>query len=295
MRTIDIHTHGIGGYDTYTSSQNDILKIAEIHGRHGVSSIVITLYPSETDNMRRTMALIKEVMACQKLLPKHDNLQEPSSSQAPAEIVGVHLEGPFLNKNKCGSLNPDNFLEPSEDNLKRLIEGFEDIIKIITISPELNGAAQIIRKAADKGIAVSMGHSEATYNEAEAAFNAGAKGVTHIFNGMGAFHHREPGIVGFALINKHIYTEVIADPHHLHPATLEMLFRIKNPEKIIIISDSVKETGIKSSKEPVTDIRGLLKGGSMTIIESAISLVEKGFDKGLILKCITDNPLRYLM
>lgn len=292
MKTIDIHTHGIRGYDTETNSEDEILRIAEIHGSCGVSGIILTLYPSTIEQMRGRIAAIKNAMGIQKKSLKRDiNI----SNSVPSEIIGVHLEGPFLNKNKCASLSPDNFIEPTEYNLKKLIEGFDDIIKIITISPELKGAVQIIRKAADMGIVVSMGHSLATYLEAEAGFNSGAKGVTHIFNAMREFSHREPGIAGFALINKDIYAEVISDPHHLHHATLEMIFKVKNPEKIIIVSDSVKETGLKSFKQPVMDKHFKLKGGSMTITESAQSLIQKGFDKELIFKCISQNPLRYLM
>jgi N-acetylglucosamine-6-phosphate deacetylase len=291
MKAIDIHTHGIGGYDTTNCSEQDILNMAQIQRKSGVSGIVLALYPSTIRDMRHTMAVIKNAVGFQKSsAEKCQNIPDAMHS----EIIGVHLEGPFLNKNKCGSLNPNNFLEPSEYSLNKLIEGFVDIIKIITISPELKGASQVIKKAADMGIIVSMGHSEATYVEAENGFKAGAKGVTHIFNGMRGFHHREPGIAGFALTNRQIYTEVIADPHHLHPATLEMLFRVKNTEKIIIISDSVKETGLKSSGEPITEISGFLKGGSMTIIESAKRLAEMGFDNELIIKCIMENPQRYL-
>ncbi len=291
MKTIDIHTHGIGGYDTTNCSVQDIFKMAQIHAKAGVSGILLALYPSTIEDMRRNMAAIKSAMVLQKSkAEKYQNIPDAMQS----EIIGVHLEGPFLNKNKCGSLNPDNLIEPSEYSLNKLIEGFGDIIKIITISPELKGAAQVIRKAADAGIIVNMGHSEATYGEAENGFKAGAKGVTHIFNGMRGFHHREPGIVGFALTNRQIYVEVIADPHHLHPATLEMLFMVKNTEKIIIISDSVKETGLKSPWEPITEINGLLKGGSMTIAESAQRLASMGFDNELTIKCITENPQRYL-
>ena len=133
-----------------------------------------------------------------------------------------------------------------------------------------------------------MGHSDATFSEAEAGFHAGARGITHIFNAMRSFHHREPGIAGFGLINKDIYIEVIADPFHLHPKTLELIFKTKSPEKIIIVSDSVKETPSiplssrrgKGRGKGVTDThKGKLLGGSMTIIESSRRLIQMGFDE----------------
>jgi N-acetylglucosamine-6-phosphate deacetylase len=225
-----------------------------------------------------------------------------------SRIIGIHLEGHFLNPSKRGALDARTFIEPTEKSLRKLIEGFEDIVKIITIAPELKGALQLIKKISDRGIIVSMGHSDATFSEAEAGFHAGAKGITHIFNAMRSFHHREPGIAGFGLIDKNIYIEVIADSFHLHPKTLELIFKVKNHEKIIIVSDSVKETNSPPSPpykgevqrraqkivKAATDAHGKLQGGSMTIVESSKRLVQVGFDEGIIMNCITKNPAKYL-
>ena len=269
MRNIDIHTHGIGGYDTKSGKAVDILKIAEIHGSHGISEIVLSIYPSTIKVMRENMMTVRKAMERQRsdtFVPPHPPLTKggqeggkggmgglkkgraggitnPSLiTHHPSRIIGIHLEGPFLNPTKCGALDAKTFLEPKENQLEELLEGLEDIVKIITISPELQGAIQLIKKVSDMGIIVSMGHSDATFSEAEAGLNAGARGITHIFNAMRVFHHREPGIAGFGLINKDIYVEVIADPFHLHSKTLELIFKTKNPEKIIIVSDTVKET-----------------------------------------------------
>jgi N-acetylglucosamine-6-phosphate deacetylase len=290
MKIIDIHTHGIGGYDTKSNKVEDILKIAEIFGSQGVAEIIPTIYPSSIKVMRENMMTVKKAMEKQ-----HSALRNPHS----ALISGVHLEGPFLNPSKCGALNASTFIEATEYNLKKLIEGFEDIVKIITIAPEIKGAIKLIKKISGRGIIVSMGHSDATFSETEAGFKAGARGITHIFNAMSSFHHREPGIAGFGLINKDVYIEVIADPFHLHPKTLELIFRIKNPERIIIVSDSVRETKIRRTGrgkvKAVTDIHGKLLGGSMTIIESSRRLIQMGFDKEIIMRCITVNPERYLL
>ena len=324
MKSIDIHTHGIGGYDTRTDLEDDILKIAEVLGSHGVSGIVLTIYPSSVNEMRKNMMAVR--MAMEKQLSAISSQQSAPPPIPPprggrarervkapnlklARIIGIHLEGPFLNPLRCGALDAKTFIEPTGKSLRKLIEGFEDIVKIITIAPELKGALQLIKKISDRGIIVSMGHSDATFSEAEAGFHAGAKGITHIFNAMRGFHHREPGIAGFGLINKDIYIEVMADPFHLHPKTLELIFKIKNLQKIIIVSDSVKET--KSPPSPpykagvqrrarkivkaVTDAHGKLQGGSMTIVECAEKLIQKkGFDERIIMNCITRNPAKYL-
>jgi N-acetylglucosamine-6-phosphate deacetylase len=236
--------------------------------------------------MRENIMMVKKAMELQKT--------EDRSQKTEAKIIGVHLEGPFLNPSKCGALNAITFIEPSEDNFKELVEGFEDIIKIITIAPEINGSIKLIKKITDMGIIASMGHSDATYAEAEAGFHAGAGGITHIFNAMRGFHHREPGIAGFGLLNQDIYIEVIADPYHLHSKTLELIFKTKNHDRIIIVSDSVKEATPFTKGQGVTDAYGKLLGGCMTIAESSKRLIEIGFDENIIMKCITENPEKYL-
>ncbi|OHE56023.1 MAG: hypothetical protein A2Z47_00625, partial [Thermodesulfovibrio sp. RBG_19FT_COMBO_42_12] len=304
-KIIDIHTHGIGGYDTRTTTEEDILRIAEIHGSFGVSEIIVAIYPSSVKIMRKNMTAVKKAMEKQKSRIRNQPppLTPPLAKGGdggvalPSRIIGGHLEGPFLNPSRCGSLNAASFIDPTEYNFKELIEGFEDIVKIITIAPEIKGAAGLIKKMSDMGIIVSLGHSDATYHEAEAGFNAGARGITHIFNAMRGFHHREPGLAGFGLLNQDIYIEVIADPYHLHPKTLELIFKTKNRDRIIIISDTVKESKKGKGRgrvKGITNIYGELSGGCMTITESSRKLIEMGFNEDVIMGCITKNPERYL-
>ena len=283
---IDVHTHGIAGLDTRTCNAEDLLRMAEYFASAGVSAFLPTIYPDSAQEMRAQMLSVRNAIETQESLP------DPHRSAA-AKIIGIHIEGPFLNPTKCGALGKDTFSEPSEYNFKTLIDGFEDIVKIITVAPELSGARGLIKRISDMGIVVSMGHSDATYAEAEEGFHAGAKGITHIFNAMRGFHHRDPGIAGFGMINQDIYIEVIADPYHLHPKTLEMIFRIKNPSRILIVSDSVKETR-ETPREAVQNTHGTLLGGSMTNAGSSEMLVQVGFDEGMILQAITENPGRYL-
>jgi len=284
MKTIDIHTHGIGGYDSRSADVNHILRIAEIQGSCGVLEIVLTIYPSVISVMRENMEIIKKAM----------EIQDAAITSGHAKILGVHLEGPFLNPAKCGSLNVATFIGPSEKPFRELIEGFENMVKIITIAPELEGATGLIKKISAQGIIASMGHSDATYEEAEKGFHAGAKGITHLFNAMKGFHHRDPGISGFGLLHKDIYIEIIADPYHLHQATLELILRIKKSQRIIIVSDTVRESKTSPEGKAVTDSYGKLTGGGMTILESAQRLIAMGHDEEMITGCITENPHRYL-
>ena len=305
MKIIDIHTHGIGGYDTRTHEPEHILKIAEIHGVYGVSEIIPTIYAAPIEEMRENIEAVRKAMEIQRQEDRRQKSKKPQSvirnrqlghivPRPSSLIIGVHLEGPFLNPSRSGALNPASFLQPAEYSLKRLIEGFEDIIRIITIAPELEGAVKLMKTISDMGIIVSMGHSDATFIEAEAGFHGGAKGITHLFNAMRGFYHREPGIAGFGLLNQDIYVEVIADPFHLHQKAIEMIFKIKNPKRIIIISDSVKDSQTFSSPKSVTDNDGKLQGGSLTVTESAKRLIGMGFDEELIMQCVSSNPKKML-
>ncbi|MBI4824775.1 MAG: hypothetical protein HY805_11205 [Nitrospirae bacterium] len=273
MKAVDIHIHGISGFDTRTKDPKDILEIASLCGKHGVTEIIPTIYPARINIMRENIMAVKMAMETQRT----------KANENQSRIIGVNLEGPFLNPLKCGALNSSSFILPTEYNFKELIGGFEDVIKIMTIAPELEGAVKLIGKAHALGIIVSMGHSDATYNEAEEGFKAGAKGITHIFNAMSGFHHREHGLSGFGLLNDNIYIEVIGDPYHLHPKTIQMIFRLKSIERIILVSDLVANPSSHG-----------LSGGSMTVREASNRLIELGIDKEAVAVAMSGNPERYL-
>jgi N-acetylglucosamine-6-phosphate deacetylase len=306
MNIIDIHTHGIGGFDTRSNTVDDILRIAEIHGASGVSEIVLSIYPAPIEAMRHQMELVRQAMEHQPSAvsrqPSAENSQPDSLTSTlyppplsrAARILGVHLEGPFLNPARCGALDPACFTDPDEYAAHELLDGFEGVIKMVTIAPERQRALAFIKNVTELGIVASMGHSDATYAEAEAGFRAGARGITHLFNAMRAFHHREPGLAGFALLNKDLYVEVVADPFHLHNRAIGLIFKMKKPDKIVLVSDSVKETKTVGDGR-VVDASGRLQGGAMTVPESAQRLIQQGFDESIIAAAITINPRQYLM
>jgi N-acetylglucosamine-6-phosphate deacetylase len=250
---IDLHTHGIGRYDTKTSNPEDILKIAELHGKRGAKAILPAIYPASIKEMRENMEAVRKAIKMQdsryKIHPPQSPLNKGGIKGGYHEscigyrascILGVHLEGPFLNPLRCGALDKSSFIMPTISNLRRLVDGYEDIVKIITIASELTGAPKVIEYCVESGIMVNMGHSDATYKQAVDGKKAGATGITHMFNAMRPFHHREPGLIGLGLLDENLYIEVIADGVHLHPKTLELIFSKKRLDKIILVSDSVK-------------------------------------------------------
>ena len=274
---IDIHVHGARTLDTGTRRQDDILRIAEIHGQRGTGAIVPTVYPGAIESMRENMTAIRKAM---------------SSQRTGAAILGIHLEGPFLNADRAGCLDGKSFQDPSPKRLNSLIDGFEDVIRIITIAPELPGALKLIETCRKKGFLVQMGHSDATFEQAEEGKQAGATGITHLFNAMRGFHHREPGLAGFGLMDDDLYVEVIADLAHLHPQSLKMVLDMKSPERIILVSDSVKGPGW--GKGAIRGPGGVLQGSGVSLMDCVKNLVSLGVHQEWALQFASENPRRYL-
>ncbi len=299
---IDLHTHGIGRYDSRTSSPEDILKMAGLHAKAGTSAILPTIYSGTIEQMRVNMEAVRVAMGMQN---KRCRMQDSGYTEQTFKkhlescimhrescILGVHLEGPFLNPIRCGAQDKKSFIKPGIPYLKRLIEGYEDVIKIITIAPEITGALKVIERCASYGIRVNMGHSDATFNQALKGKNAGASGISHIFNAMRPFHHREPGLAGFGLTDDDIYIEVIADGFHLEVNTLKLIMRTKRPDRIILVSDTVKGSG--QWKRSIHSKSGILAGGAVPLSDAANNLVSAGFNRRDALKFASANPLRYL-
>ncbi len=293
MNFIDLHTHGLAGFDSRSDKPEDYLKWAAAMKTHGTDEFLPTLFPGPVDVMRGQLAAIRAAM----------EMQASSLPAGAAVILGANLEGPFVNPRRKGALGPvdrlqEEGLTPSVDNLKRLIDGFEDMVKVITIAPELPGGPQLIEYCVDLGIVVSMGHSEATFEQAREGAAAGARGVTHLFNAMSGLHHREPGLAGYALMDDDLYVELIADGVHVHPEMVRLVLRLKPPDKILLVSDSLGQAKTPSHPEPsplylpdgVT-----LAGGGLTLAECAHRLTLLGVPDESARKFASENPEKYLI
>jgi N-acetylglucosamine-6-phosphate deacetylase len=285
---VDLHTHGAEGYDTRTGDPLVIRKLACAHGSAGTRAILPTIYPGPVETMRAQMKAVRSAMEMQAA-------QASSLGCAEALILGVHLEGPFLNPERCGALDTRYFARPSISTLKRLIGGCEDMVRVMTVAPEMPGALALVKRCADAGIRVNMGHSDASFEQAAKGKKAGAAGVTHLFNAMRPFHHREPGIAAFALMDEDLYVEVIADGVHLHPRTLEFIFGRKRLDRIMVVSDTVKWRGRKSAAGRRAAGTAARLTGSRTFLSGAAAvLAEIGIPEAEIVEATVDNPARYL-
>jgi N-acetylglucosamine-6-phosphate deacetylase len=159
-------------------------------------------------------------------------------------VLGSNVEGPFVSPARPGALEVRHLRDPDRDELGRLLEAGDGTVRAIVVAPELAGAPELIAAAAGAGVNVSLGHSDATYEEAMAGVAAGARAATHLFNAMRPLRHRDPGIVGAALASDEITVELIADGIHVHPAVLRLVHAAKGPERVVLVTDAMMAAGL---------------------------------------------------
>lgn len=219
----DIHVHGMAGYDTMDATFEALEGISKALVKHGVTSFLAT---TVTDDP----ILLKKAI---------DNVRQNGTRVSGALCLGIHLEGPFIHPLKKGAHNEAFILPPDA----ALFAEDADVIKLITYAPELDPDQTLIKWSKKSGVKLSLGHSDATYQEAMSAFKAGVYSVTHLFNAMTGLHHREPGVVG-AVLNSDVYAELIADNIHVNPSLYPLLYRQKGPKKLMLITDCMRAGGL---------------------------------------------------
>ncbi|MEM3832786.1 MAG: N-acetylglucosamine-6-phosphate deacetylase [Thermoprotei archaeon] len=230
---IDIHIHGTEGFDATRDGYYGVKNMAKILPKYGVTGFMPTAICSPKDRFREFIQATYELWG---------------SGNEGAEVLGAHLEGPFINPMKKGAQPIEHIRKPDLDELYEYISLRKEMPLRLTIAPELEGAQELISEAVKNGVIISMGHSDATFNEAKGGFNAGAKLITHLFNAMRDFHHREPGLPGFALTNDEIYVEMIADFIHIHPEILKLIVKAKPLDKIALVTDAIEAAGLPDGK-----------------------------------------------
>jgi len=219
---IDTHVHGCAGVDTMDEQEDSINHISRHIVQTGVTAFLPTTMTMSLDRITQTLGRIRQFMK--------DGLVDG------AQVLGCHLEGPFINRVYKGAQAEEYILQPDFS----LIEPFGDIIKIVTMAPELAGSEDFIRQCGRRDIVVSVGHSAATYEETTAAIAAGASHVTHICNAMPLLNHRQPGILGAAFEHKEVTCELIADNIHVHPAMQRLVLAVKGNHAVLLITDAMR-------------------------------------------------------
>lgn len=292
---IDIHTHGAYGFDTNDAKEDGLRHWMKQIPREGVTSLCPTTITQSEEVLTNAVKNVAKVV---------------KDGYEGAEILGVHFEGPFLDMEYKGAQPEQHIVTASVEKFKRYQEAAQGLIRLITLAPEVDKDFALTKYCAANNVAVSIGHSAATYEEASLAVANGAVSMTHIFNGMTPFHHRKPGLVGAAMRFRDVFGEVICDGNHSAPASLNNLFAAKGRDYTIMVSDCLMMKGlavgtkipfggneIELQPDGSAHLTGTntLAGSTLKINEGLKVLVEKAlvpFDAAL--NSCTLNPARLL-
>ena len=233
---IDIHIHGGAGHDLMEAEPSALAAIETAMARTGVTSYLATTVTAPEDRLLHALEHLGKAVGQDQ---RHPDRAAP---------LGIHLEGPFISHAKCGVHPTENLVQPSPQRFDRFWQAGNGSIRMMTIAPEIPGAIETIHHGRTLGVHFSLGHSDATYQEAAQGIAAGATHATHTFNAMRAFDHREPGILGAVLTDDAITADIIADGIHVAPATLKLFLAAKGPERAILITDAISATGMPEGK-----------------------------------------------
>lgn len=231
----DLHFHGCVGEDFSDATPDGLQKMADYELSRGVTQICPAGMTLGEDQLTRI---------CQNAAAHR------AKNPGGAELVGLHLEGPFLCKAKKGAQNEAFLHDPDPAMLHRLQQAAQGMVKLVTLAAEQPGALEFIRSAQEDGITVSLGHTTADYDTACAAYEAGARQATHLFNAMPPFTHRAPGVVGAAFDHPQVKVELISDGVHIHPSVVRAVFQLFGAGRVILISDSLRATGMPDGRYP---------------------------------------------
>jgi N-acetylglucosamine-6-phosphate deacetylase len=222
---VDMHVHGGGGASFTEGTAEQARQAAEFHRRHGSTSLVASLVTASVATLEARAAMLADLAD-------------------EGIIAGIHLEGPFLAPARRGAQDPRHMIAPDVAVFERLHAAARGHLRVITLAPELPGAAAVIQAAVRSGVTAAIGHTDATADVAAAAIDAGASHATHLFNGMRPLHHREPGAAGALLDRDEVSCEVIADGAHLHDITIRLTARAAGPGRLVLITDAMAAAGM---------------------------------------------------
>lgn len=283
---IDTHIHGAIGHDFCDKNIDGLISIAKYLKNNGITSFCPTSMTLDEDTLKEIF-----ITAIEKL-PKDC-----------ANIVGIHMEGPFISKEKKGAQNEKFIVNPEINMFKNLNKICNGMIKIITVAPELPGGIEFIKEVS-KISKISLGHTSADYNTAIKAFEAGATRITHIFNAMPPFSHREPSIIGAALDRNDVFVEIICDGIHIHPSVVRATFKMFGAEKVILISDCMMATGMDNGtyelggqkvtmqNKKATLENGTIAGSATNLFECMKKAISFGVSLNDAIKCCTETAAK---
>jgi N-acetylglucosamine-6-phosphate deacetylase len=292
---IDIHIHGAGGGDFMEGTADALRTITRKVSEHGTTSLVATTVTASTDQTLRAVEGIASYITHQR-----------ETDEPRAEVLGIHLEGPFISKARRG-VHPSEWIQlPSAETLSRFLKAAAGNARILTIAPEVLGAAPCIDAARQAGLVVSIGHTDATYEQARAAMARGARSATHVYNAMRPFSHRDPGVIGAVLTSPDINAELIADGVHVEEAAMKLLLLAKGAAHVTLVSDGLSATGMPDGKYMLggfevtvsggvcRNAEGTLAGSTLTLDRALRNIVALGISLPDAVRMLTLNPASLL-
>lgn len=260
---IDVHSHGCVGEDATTSDEEGVRKMCRSVVSDGVTSWLPTVMTYPLDGMSRAFEMFRGLI--QKSTKERVDWKG-------AEILGVNMEGPYINPVRKGAHVEEYITSPDAAYVKQ----YQDVIRLLTIAPEVPGGMEFIREiAADTDIRLSIGHTASGYDEAMAAFDAGVTETTHLFNAMTGIHHRNPGVAGASLTRRDVYCELIADTFHIHKGLFQLVADAKK-DKLVLITDSMRAAGLPDGRYDL--------GGQTVTVQGIHCLLEDGTIAGSVLR-----------
>lgn len=279
---VDLHCHGGGGASLMSADLDEVRAGLGFHRRHGTTTSLISLVSAPID------------VLCRQLERLAGWLDDPTTGLV-TQVAGIHLEGPFLSTARCGAIDPDTMIDATPGVVDRLLAAAGGWLRVVTVAPERAGVDEAIGALTRAGVVVAVGHTDATADQAHAAFDAGARLVTHLGNAMRPFHHRDPGTFGAALVDDRVRCEIIADGHHLAPDTVRLAFAAKPPSRVSLCTDAVSAAGLApggydlggravTAADGVVrlDATGALAGSTLTMDRAIANTASWGVDPGQI-------------
>ena len=268
---LDLHVHGGGGASFLSSSIQEIRQACRAQFLYGTGWLLATLLLAPFQRWWDALEAIERVIKEQETTPQE------------AKILGAYLEGPFLNPEMSGGMDGHSIAHWTPELFRRVLERFRGVVRVITLAPEVPHAEEILAMAKDAGVLVFLGHSSANYSRATEAIARGAAGITHLFNAMRPYHHREPGVLGAALLST-LFCEMIAEPAHLHPASWEMALRLKGEGGVAPVSDgsplaaggSARRVGLSRQGTAALTSDGRLCGTAVSLLQGLAILHREG-------------------
>lgn len=249
---VDVHIHGAGGHDTMEGTREALETISQKIVADGVTSFLPTTMTMDKTSVRQAFSEAKTAI---------------ESDLPGAKAIGVNMEGPFISMAKKGAQNPDYVAKPDWS----YIEGYEDIIRLMTIAPEEDENQAFIKKVKEEtDIRLSIGHSNASFEAAMAGIDAGCSHMTHFFNGMTALNHRDPGCVG-AGFSSDIFVELITDTIHIHPGLFEFIIQSKGIDRVVLITDCIMAGGLEDGEYSLGGQPVFVKGGAARLAEGSLA------------------------